>query len=403
MQSQALHYLNEQRGLAPAPPSCAPAFSAEQRQLITQLVLSAHAQQESKHLRSDRTWRDYLQQAAAFDSFLARWGSSWDSCDPTAVLIYIHFDLLPKHPGRGGGAPSASAVNGLISALSRVFHLRGRDQAWSNQNCSGNPVRSDLISNFKECYARQRQQAGTCERSAVPMRQERHNLMMQHLASEVAAAEQSGQVQLAGRHKRDAALLACLWAHARRGADMLNCYWGGLFVPGNPDQLAVSHWAAGLPACKQLYLVPRQDKTTRKERVGTLVLTQMQPDACCPVYWLREHCVHQARHGTLDGPIFGAMDNKGQRALSSSALRERFKRTLANSGPDHGETVHGMRRGRLQHEQAAGATDSDMRLLSGIRTDKTLQRYLDPGRHLAVQRDNVPLFGGSGGRAPRRV
>ena len=389
MQEHALHLLNQQRGLLPAAPASAPPLAPAAGDMILQQVLRAHAAHEAQYLRTERTWQGYQTAAAAFSAFLQRWvapGNTWQTCTPLDVLVYIYCELLQKHRGRDGGLASPSHVEGLLSALSRVFEMRGRDQLWSHQLGSGNPLRSDLISNFKQCYARQHQTAGGCETSAVPLTWERYTALMDQFDLELQQMRHERRELKEGIATRDAAITACMWAHSRRGQDQQNVHWEGAFTEAGVP--VVQHWAAGGGLCARLYLIPRQTKTERTGRVGTLVLQAAAEPKYCAIARLHQYYHYLAARGAVSGPMFCAMDGKGARALTTQALQDRFKLILRKSGSDRGETLHGMRRGRAQHDRDQGASEAALRQLTGIRTEATLQRYLDPGRHLRVPKDS---------------
>jgi hypothetical protein len=390
VQEQALHTLNLQRGLLPPPPAAplpAP-LAADAAANLMQSVLAHHAAEEAAHLRCSKTWKGYQNAAREFQAFLDRWPApynTWDTCTPAEVLVYIHCQLLPAHRGRDGGKASQSHIDGLLSHLSRVFALRGRSQPWSHQTATGNPVNSDLVRNFKQCYAHGLQKAGKCETSAVPLTWERYTAIMDAFDAKLHAAIQQVAVRAIATIKRDAAIVSCLWHHSRRGQDNQNTYWDGLFTAaGKP---AIQHWASGSAALPQLFMIPRRIKTEQAGRVGTLVLQAADQPAYCAIERLRQLYLHQAALGPVTGPIFVALDGKGHRPLSTQAVRDRFKIILRDSGVDQGDTLHDMRRGCAQHDCAAGASEAELRRLTGIRTEATLQRYLDPGRHLRLPAD----------------
>lgn len=403
MQDQTLHQLNQRRGLVPATGPTRGTLTAAQRATVLQHTLSAQAECEAEHLRAARTWQGYQRAAKDFAEFLQFWAdpdATWESCTPAVVLVYINNVLLVKHRGRDGGLMSPSYLETLLSHLKRVFELLGRDQPWSHQTRSGNPVHSDLISNKKQTYATEYQKRGGCETSAVPLQHSRLTDMLDQFDEQLRLARRDHDVRKQGFALRDGAMLACLWAHSRRGQDMQNVHWGGVYT-AEGDVPILQHWAAGGGALQTINMIPRMTKCVRNRRVGTLVIEPYTPAKYCAITRLRDYYRHLAAQGTMlpADPLFCAMDGKGQRALTPQAIQARFKNVLRESGDDKGQTVHGMRRGRLQHDRARGATEGQLKQLSGITTDATLQRYLMPARHLRIEKDPVPTS--TGGRAPR--
>jgi hypothetical protein len=90
---------------------------------------------------------------------------------------------------------------------------------------------------------------------------------------------------------------------------------------------------------------------------------------------------------SLSGPIFCAYKELHptvpRTALSSSGFANRFKRLIIATFDVADFTVHGVRRGRMQHADAANSTLSEILVLAGITTESVARLYLDKGRHLA--------------------
>ncbi|KAG2427501.1 hypothetical protein HXX76_012434 [Chlamydomonas incerta] len=81
----------------------------------------------------------------------------------------------------------------------------------------------------------------------------------------------------------------------------------------------------------------------------------------------------------------------GDEALEVLALRQLRAAALhlAAAGLDDGETCHSFRRGALQAAHRSGASSAELMALGQIRSLSTLNRYLDPGRHVAYPAASV--------------
>ncbi len=72
-----------------------------------------------------------------------------------------------------------------------------------------------------------------------------------------------------------------------------------------------------------------------------------------------------------------------ERGMSSAEIANRVKTHLKEAGIYANHTVHGSRRGSMQHDVfVLGKTAEDVGKAAQIRTPHIVQRYLDPHRHL---------------------
>jgi hypothetical protein len=72
-------------------------------------------------------------------------------------------------------------------------------------------------------------------------------------------------------------------------------------------------------------------------------------------------------------------------SLSVQAFEEDVAAHFASAGVDFHATLHGSRRGALQHHANQGANEAQLSQLAQIKTPAVLQRYLDPQRHLPAR------------------
>ncbi len=70
--------------------------------------------------------------------------------------------------------------------------------------------------------------------------------------------------------------------------------------------------------------------------------------------------------------------------MGSSGLTYRLRQYLQQAGQYAGETCHSFRQGTLQHSEACGAGTDALMAQGQMRSGATLQRYLDPHRHLSA-------------------
>jgi hypothetical protein len=91
-------------------------------------------------------------------------------------------------------------------------------------------------------------------------------------------------------------------------------------------------------------------------------------------------CVGAWVRGCVGAWVFHNSTRAAQWA--STALASRFKALLARYCLDEGETVHGIRRGTMQHAYASGVPVLEIMQQACIVTPGICSRYLDVGRHL---------------------
>jgi hypothetical protein len=206
-----------QRGLDPAPASIpgehqAPCTCTPQAaSAITASVLSELAEKESQFLRCASTLQRYHNAAQEFTNVLEGWPATWETCSPADVLVYVQRHLLPNRQPRKGSMLAASTVEGLLSSLSRAFEQRGHGADWDHPaGGRGNPLRSNLILQFKETYASECQTKGIIATSALPVSP---GQLSNILASDrlIAQAHSSCHPDSLLVHTRDAAAIGFLW------------------------------------------------------------------------------------------------------------------------------------------------------------------------------------------------
>ena len=180
-----------------------------------------------------------------------------------------------------------------------------------------------------------------------------------------------------------------MWATTTRGHDCGRLRLDDFRNPTDAG-LAFAGFPLPLPGTGPLpTLVVRQlgTKTHQGERAPPHLLSPCSVVAECFVSTLALYQLACSQHGfPLCGVLFRPRraDQHGfeECPMSSSDLCFRLRTHLQLAGLYDGETCHSFRRGALQYQQAQGGTVDQLLGLSQLRSTATLQRYLDPGRHL---------------------
>jgi hypothetical protein len=107
----------------------------------------------------------------------------------------------------------------------------------------------------------------------------------------------------------------------------------------------------------------------------------------CPVERLHAYlkAAAAAGHPVTNYLCRPLMANKAgflETSLSVAAFEEDVEEHFAAAGVAYHATLHGSRRGSLQHHARQGAPLEVLSYLAQIKTPEILQRYLDPARHL---------------------
>ena len=303
------------------------------------------------------------------------------------------YEVLPKlHEGAQGQPLAASTVKGLMSNLSQCFEMRGQSGPWDAQTHSGNPVHSQEVRRAQEAYGNKLPKQGVRERSAPPMRWEKIKQMVGGINEALAlcaARAEGAATEEVQRHVRDSAFLLCMWHTMHRGQDCLYLDWEHVYLETGTGIHAVQKlWTVeDAPVDGTLVLVPRASKTEHRTRPRSqLIVSSGQTDPMtCGVLHLRRYFAWQtvANGGSVPtGPVFKATTGRGER-LSATGAGNRVKTLLRLYSVDEGETMHGIRRGTVQHAVQSAVSDDQIMRAAGMVSRDTLQRYQDRGRHLS--------------------
>lgn len=370
-------------------------LSAAEQQALLETTLDSHAADSRQYLRGARTQGNVERANADFEAFLHQFrghpAGTWLACTPELVLAYLRTDVAGRR-GRRGTELSASTLRQHVSNLSMCFSQRGRKAAWDELAAVGNPVLSQLVREHVEVIERRQHASGVRARSAVPCpRADIQRLLRTIDAQREHAAAVGNQLEQL-RCLRDACLVALLWHSSRRAADLLRLTWGHVYV-AQTTELACAYWARSAGVPDAIMITADVLKNAKRSRPLTITVSSESAGsaAFCAVRRLQRLRaaaidLDSQTHGTT-GFLFPSYKTvqPPRTAISSAGFANRFKTFVAAAGQP-GEaslsTVHGIRRGRMQHEAAHGTPFSDILLLAGIRTESVGRVYLDPGRHL---------------------
>lgn len=139
-----------------------------------------------------------------------------------------------------------------------------------------------------------------------------------------------------------------------------------------------------LPIGARMALQPDNTKTGAKD--GPMIV-EIRMDILCSMSWLAK--LLQASE-SAKMPVTNyitrpqSRDKAGfsERPLTSAEVANRVRKHFTAAGLYKGQTVHGSRRGSMQHDvYKLGKTAEEAGNAAQIRTPAIVQRYLDPFRH----------------------
>lgn len=107
----------------------------------------------------------------------------------------------------------------------------------------------------------------------------------------------------------------------------------------------------------------------------------------CPVQRLHTLLVRSAELGHpitqfLCRPLSASKDSFLERSLSVAAFEEDIDSHFSSANIPYHATLHGSRRGSLQHHARSGLSLEALGLKAQIKTPHITKRYIDPTRHL---------------------
>lgn len=389
-------------------------YTAQQAVEEAQSALTEIARLQRRHLLARKTQRALDAASAEFCEYLrccAMPGcNTVDTCTDIEVLVFLQAHYLKQHSGRKSDNVAPSTLDSAVSRLVRLFNSYGRTGKWycppGCQQPVGNPASSQRIEDFKRMYARMCKDDGYEEVSAVPLTEADFRAMIDCLDQRVQELVQlQSATALSHLHdilllERDAAAFTVLWESWRRGQDILQLAWSGMYatVHGKLVPL-VQYWQQNLltlPMPDRVLAVPGKTKVEQTCRALSWSFLPQQQTRYCAIARLRR-LFGVATAAKLpdfaEGWVFTATGRSAGQELQADALAKRLsdlQLKIAAHGPavhvaaghQRMYTLHSFRRGRLQMANAQGLPAECMMLKAGIKTFDILMRYLDEGRHL---------------------
>jgi integrase len=344
-----------------------------------------------------------------FCEFLGAYGEagcdSLNTCTDVEVLVFLQGHYLRNHQGRGQEEIAGSTLEKAVTQLRGAFAERCRVGPWMYPPGAvapmGNPAHSLRVSQFVKSYQKYCSAIGIQERSAVPMSYSQYVVLMSGIEDEIneeleRVACGQGSLPALLLLMRDAAAFALMWQSCRRGSDVLNVKWGGIF-DGDSDVGVVQACEEGevrdISETNKLFIIPQKTKTEQVGRAATQVIWR---DPALGAVGCAVRVLAQYRNVlriadvevSRNEYVFISHRRAGDGAITVPALLHRFRRAVARHGVElvnagRKLTLHSFRRGRLQHEAYVNDQSHDWLMrLSGIKDVGVLMRYLDEGRHL---------------------
>lgn len=375
-----------------------PVLTPSEQEAAISGALNKHMCDIKEHLRGARTQANIERMNGDFEVFLRQFSGhpagTWHECTPELVLVFLT-TVIAARRGRDGAELAASTLRQLVSNLSMCFNLRGRSKPWDDLAAAGNPVQSRLVREHVAVVERRQHASGVRAQSAVPSAISDVQQVLASLDRSEAAATAAGSKLDRLRLARDACMLALLWHSCRRAADLLRLTWGHMYSQSDQQLVSVLwHRSATLPDA--VLITADVLKNAKRERPLTIVVKKEEGPSSglssCAIARLRHlfDVIRAEGESCCSGDfIFCSYDEtlapRPRPRLESTAYANRFRAQVDAVFPRTGSktrTVHGVRRGRMQHEASSGASLPEVMRLAGISTESVAHKYLDPGRHL---------------------
>jgi hypothetical protein len=307
---------------------------------------------------------------------------------------------------------------------------------------TGNPVRSLDVAEWATCYTRWLAHLGYNPQSAHPWSLSDLQQVLERLDARITTTIGIPQLRL----HRDAFTMTILWETCSRGATAVSWCLDDLWLasgmlpqppPCQPHSMCLpalplpwpsakasctfyaSAWLAlplslcvllpdlplpadgfpplaGVPAAQCLHPtldIPLGEAVLFKAleikhnlHPDVMVITR-KDGPLCPIQRLHTLLVQSAALGHpitqfLCRPLSASKDRFLERSLSVAAFEEDIDAHFTAANIPYHATLHGSRRGSLQHHDQQGQSLEAIGLLAQIKTPSVTKRYIDPTRHL---------------------
>eukprot|EP00884_Botryococcus_braunii_P016079 jgi/Botrbrau1/3154/Bobra.0070s0120.1 len=273
------------------------------------------------------------------------------------------------------------SVRCLLSFLATEFDRYATTHGnWNPLHGRGNPVRSLDVAEWATGYTRWLAHLGYNQQSAHPWSLEDLQTVLAQLDERIASS--TGVTLL--RLLRDAFTMTILWETCSRGATAVSWCLDDLWLPsGGPAAPSL------FPALQiQLGQSVLFKAIELKHNLHPEVMTVTRKDGpLCPIQRLHALLAQSAAQGHpitqfLCRPMSAGKDCFQERRLSVAAFEEDIDLHFTAANIPYHATLHGSRRGALQHHSQQGHSLEALGLMAQIKTPSVTKRYIDPTRHL---------------------
>ena len=333
--------------------------------------------------RRDKT----MQELSQWLSQLPRqWEKSLMTCTPADLIAFMQDHWLEAHAGTtlpdGSLISSPSGVNRCLSSMSTGFNLIGRVTSWTPETPSGNPIQSSLVSSYRKGYRLGAWRSGYLEGSAVPISEVKVHQLVEYLDSLVPSSPPTLARLVV---ERDALLALLMWETSMRGKNCGNVTLSDFFQ-SNGQSLELP-LPSPMPIGSLLTLRPNGTKTVKGRRSRPFVLTV--GDGTSPSFlgrlpaYLKYRMPDNAPGSAfLFSPLTSDRRQFKDSCMSASDIGKRMRHHLERAAMYAAESNHGFKRGHMQALSTAGMPPADIGKKVQINTATTVEKYLDPSRHL---------------------
>lgn len=279
---------------------------------------------------------------------------------------------------------SYSGVNAALSHLSTAFRLINRVGDWDHQRLLyTNPIKSDFVSSYRSGYRLWAWKRGYEESSAVPITEATLFEFINGLDKDIAGTSDE-QMKLI--FERDICTFLYLWYGQQRGKEC-----GRLTISDLWTLAGISAFPLVVPIAPdfQLQVSPNGTKTVKGRRANciTLPAVPVPRQQYCFINRLAIFSQHCQQYGWpirryLFRPERSNKVGFLDQPLTSKAIQHQYQTALERHGLCDGHTLHGVRRGGMQHRHhVLGESEDSVGAQALIVTKAIVKRYLDPSRH----------------------
>ena len=216
----------------------------------------------------------------------------------------------------------------------------------------------------------------------MPLSKAKYQAPLDHVDVEIATALDGNAISPSSKARvlllhRCAANISLTWECCRREHDVNNTHVGQVYVD-TQGTLAVDFWARSDALPEQLLY--SQIKTSQAAWPETIVVPRRSDAAArySAIWRLQQYFAAWAAmrgRAAVCGPLFQSKNGSGQSVkLTTDAANAELKRMLKAIDQNGSETMHGIRRGRVQQACAQGASDAEIGKMACIRTPAVLAR-----------------------------